>query len=63
MIEKRWIQNENGYENILYYSSNLDSPREEVILEPGDYVFRIQQGNNENASYIFVIELSKKSKY
>ena len=50
-------------ENILYYSSNLDSPREEVILEPGDYVFRIQQGNNENASYIFVIELSKKSKY
>ena len=31
----------------------MDSYREKVILNSGDYVMRIQQGNSENASYEF----------
>ena len=49
-------------QNILYYSKNMDSNRDKVVLDPGDYVMRIQQGNSENASYEFKLIIRAKNK-
>ena len=46
----------------LSYSKNMDSNREKVVLNPGDYVMRIQQGNSENASYEFKLIIRAKNK-
>ena len=43
-------------------SKNMDSDREKVVLNPGDYVMRIQQGNSENASYEFKLIIRAKNK-
>ena len=49
-------------QNILYYSKNMDSNRDKVVLDSGDYVMRIQQGNSENASYEFKLIIRAKNK-
>ena len=50
-------------QNILYYSKNMDSNRDKVVLDSGDYVMRIQQGNSENESYEFKLIIRAKNKY
>jgi len=44
--------------DILYYDKNTNQKtREKVVLESGDYTFRLQQGNSANASYSFIVYL------
>ena len=40
----------------------MDSNRVKVVLNSGDYVMRIQQGNSENASYEFKLIIRAKNK-
>ena len=61
LITKKQTE-ESDYNNIgsdiLYYDKNINQKtREKVMLESGDYTFRLQQGNSANASYSFIVYL------
>ncbi len=56
-IKTRTATSNESFENSIVDKNINQKTREKVMLESGDYTFRLQQGNSANASYSFIVYL------